>query len=62
VWSFAIEAMIKRMGIEWTFRLAGAITLVLTLPASMFMRERMVRTAPFIDWYVFVPKNQDPVS
>jgi MCP family monocarboxylic acid transporter-like MFS transporter 3 len=54
VMAIALEAMYQRVGIAWTFRLQGLITLALGLPAAWMLKERVpLRTALFLDWKMF---------
>jgi len=38
--SFAIQAMISRLGISWALRIVGIITFAVNLPATMALRNR----------------------
>ncbi|KAJ4319605.1 hypothetical protein N0V94_003838 [Neodidymelliopsis sp. IMI 364377] len=55
VMAIALEAMVQRVGIAWTFRIQGLMTIGLGLPAAWFMKDRTppVRKAPFIDLAMF---------
>lgn len=54
VMALALEAMYQRVGIAWTFRLQGLITLAIGMPAAWMLRERVpFRKASFVDWSMF---------
>lgn len=51
VTSFALQALIQRIGPQWTYRILGGFTLLTGLPAAWLVKERVPpRTAGFIDW------------
>ncbi|KAF7365702.1 Monocarboxylate permease Mch4 [Mycena venus] len=55
VTSFAMDALIKSVGLSWTFRILGFITLATGLPAAWLIQERTtIRTAGFIEWYILI--------
>ena len=50
--SFAMEALLQKLGPEWTFRIIGLVTLATGLPAAWMIKERAPLTnATFIEWY-----------
>lgn len=52
--SIAIDAMIRRVGIEWTLRILGLFILATGIPAACIIRERVpIRQAPFLDLSMF---------
>ncbi|KAH7923170.1 MFS general substrate transporter [Leucogyrophana mollusca] len=53
VWSVLMQSLLDKVGIEWTFRILGFITLVVTMPAAMLLKERTRRTTASIDWSLF---------
>ncbi|KIV88980.1 hypothetical protein PV10_08604 [Exophiala mesophila] len=54
VLSIAIEALIRHVGIPWTFRIIGLLALATGLPAAWFIRERVpIGHAPFLDLSMF---------
>lgn len=55
VMAIALEKMVQHMGIAWTFRIQGLLTIGLGLPAAWFMKDRIapVRKAPFVDLTMF---------
>lgn len=54
VLSVSMDAMIQKVGIEWTFRIFGICTLVTAGPASLFVRDRAsAGKIPFVDWSLF---------
>lgn len=56
--SLSLEAGVRNLGIEWTFRLVGLLMLATGLPAAWFVKERFtVMRKQFIDWSLF--KNSD---
>lgn len=52
VLSISTQALLDRVGVAWTFRITGFITLAATIPAAMLLRERTRRVASSIEWYV----------
>lgn len=49
--SYAMDGMIQRLGVAWTFRVIGFVTLATGLPAAWLIKERTrIRTASFIEW------------
>lgn len=50
VLSLAMEALLTRVSVAWTFRILGFITLAAALPAAMLLKERTRRQATTIDW------------
>ncbi|KAF2830548.1 MFS general substrate transporter [Ophiobolus disseminans] len=54
VMAIALEAMYQRVGIAWTFRIQGLITLALGMPAAWMLKDRVpLRNVPFVDWTMF---------
>ncbi|KAF1358347.1 MFS general substrate transporter [Lizonia empirigonia] len=55
VMAIALEALVQRLGINWTFRIQGLLTVGMGLPAAWFMKDRIVpvRKAPFVDLTMF---------
>jgi MCP family monocarboxylic acid transporter-like MFS transporter 3 len=54
VMAIALEALIRRVGIAWTFRIQGCITIAVGLPAAWFMKDRVsIRNVPFVDFSMF---------
>lgn len=52
VTSFALEALIHKVGPAWTYRILGSFTLLTGIPAAWLVKERAPpKTAGFIDWY-----------
>lgn len=50
----ALEALVSRVGIEWTFRIQGCMTIATGLPAAWFMRDlASPRNTPFVDLSMF---------
>jgi nitrate/nitrite transporter NarK len=51
--SFAMNALVQKLGPEWCFRIFGFMTLATGLPAAWLIRERApLKTGIFIDWLV----------
>lgn len=54
VLAVAIEAMIRQVGIPWTFRIIGLCSLATGTPAAWFIRERVpIGKVPFFDLSIF---------
>ncbi|KZP20801.1 MFS general substrate transporter [Athelia psychrophila] len=53
VLTFVMNALLSRVSVAWTFRILGFITLAVTLPAAMLLKERTVRPIATIDWTLF---------
>jgi MCP family monocarboxylic acid transporter-like MFS transporter 3 len=54
VMAIALEAMYQRVGIAWTFRFQGLLTLALGMPAAWMLKDRVpLRNVPFVDWSMF---------
>tara|TARA_R110002003_G_scaffold70_22_gene6519 strand:+ start:3152 stop:4093 length:942 start_codon:yes stop_codon:yes gene_type:complete len=54
VMAIALEAMYRRVGIAWTFRFQGLMTLALGMPAAWMLKDRVpLRNVPFVDWSMF---------
>jgi MCP family monocarboxylic acid transporter-like MFS transporter 3 len=54
VMGVALEAMYQRVGIAWTFRFQGLLTLALRIPAAWMLKDRApLRNVPFVDWSMF---------
>lgn len=53
----ALQALIDKVGIPWTFRTIGFLSLATGIPASLFIRERAPSTraerTPFVDLSLF---------
>jgi MFS family permease len=49
--SFALDAIIQRLGTAWAYRILGLVTLLTGLPAAWLVKERSpVKNAGFIEW------------
>ncbi|CAG5140409.1 uncharacterized protein ALTATR162_LOCUS702 [Alternaria atra] len=54
VMAVALEALYRRVGIEWTFRIQGLLTWAVGLPAAWMVKDRVpLRKAPFVDLPMF---------
>lgn len=52
--SFIMEALIAKLGVPWTFRIIGMMTLATGLPAAWLIRERVpVKSRSRIEWRLF---------
>lgn len=50
--SFALEAMINRLGLGWAYRVLGILTVATGLPAAYLIKERTPYTrTTFVEWY-----------
>ncbi|KAI0067283.1 MFS general substrate transporter [Artomyces pyxidatus] len=54
VWALSINALIDRVGIPWTFRILGFITLAVTMPTAMLLKERTRRASASLEWGLFL--------
>lgn len=54
IMAFVVEALIAKVGIPWTFRILGFISLASGIPAALLVRERIPSSnAPFVDLSLF---------
>lgn len=54
IMALVVQALIDRVGIPWTFRIIGFITLTTGVPAALLIRERVpLSNTPFIDLSLF---------
>jgi MCP family monocarboxylic acid transporter-like MFS transporter 3 len=54
VMAIALEGMYQRVGIAWTFRIQGLMTLALGMPAAWMLKDRVpLKNVPFVDWSMF---------
>jgi MCP family monocarboxylic acid transporter-like MFS transporter 3 len=54
VMAIALNGMYQRVGIAWTFRIQGLMTLALGMPAAWMLKDRVpLRNTPFVDWSMF---------
>ncbi|USP81604.1 hypothetical protein yc1106_08878 [Curvularia clavata] len=54
VMALALEALYRRVGIAWTFRIQGLLTMALGLPAACMLKDRVpLRNVPFVDLSMF---------
>jgi len=54
VMAIALDALVRHVGIAWTFRIQGFMTIATGLPAAWFMKDRVsLRSAPFFDFSMF---------
>ena len=46
-----MDALVRKVGVAWTFRVIGFVTLVTGIPAAWCVKERApIRTATFVEW------------
>lgn len=51
VTSYVLDILIHRVGLAWTYRILGFVTLLTGLPAAWFIRERVpIRTGGLVEW------------
>ncbi|KAF2733408.1 MFS general substrate transporter [Polyplosphaeria fusca] len=54
VMAVALDALNRRVGIAWTFRIQGLMTIGTGLPAAWFLKDRVpLKNVPFVDWSMF---------
>ncbi|PSN61075.1 MFS general substrate transporter [Corynespora cassiicola Philippines] len=54
VMAVALEALNRRVGIAWTFRIQGLMTIATCVPAAWALQDRVhLRNVPFIDFSMF---------
>ncbi|KAF2179261.1 MFS transporter, MCP family, solute carrier family 16, member 10 [Zopfia rhizophila CBS 207.26] len=54
IMAIALEALVRRVGIEWTFRIQGLMTVSTGIPAAWLLKDRVpLRNTPFIDLSMF---------
>ncbi|KAL7935752.1 MFS general substrate transporter [Trichoderma chlorosporum] len=52
--TYALEALIQKLGISWAYRISGIMALVTGLPAAWIMKERTaIQPVSFIEWRLF---------
>jgi MFS family permease len=52
--SLGLDALIRGLGIPWTFHILGFITLAAGLPAAWIVKDRYpIRSTSFIEWRLF---------
>lgn len=54
IMAVAVQALIDKVGIPWTFRIFGLVSLATGVPAALLVRERVPpNSAPFVDLSLF---------
>lgn len=53
VLSIAIQALLDRVGVPWTFWILGFINLATAIPAALLLKERTRRSTSSFDWWAF---------
>ncbi|KAF2471791.1 MFS transporter, MCP family, solute carrier family 16, member 10 [Lindgomyces ingoldianus] len=54
VMAVSLDALARRVGIEWTFRIQGLLTFSTGIPAAWLLKDRVpLRNAPFVDLEMF---------
>ncbi|KAK1997021.1 MFS general substrate transporter [Colletotrichum falcatum] len=52
--SFALDALLNRLGSAWAYRVLALVTLATGLPAAWLIKERVpVRNSGFVEWRLF---------
>lgn len=52
--ALALESLIRTVGLQWTFRIQGFLTLAIGLPAAWYSKDRMpLRNTPYVDLSMF---------
>ncbi|GJC83386.1 putative transporter ESBP6 [Colletotrichum liriopes] len=52
--SFALDAVLNRLGSAWAYRVLALVTLATGLPAAWLIKERVpVRSSGFVEWRLF---------
>ncbi|KAG4440722.1 hypothetical protein IFR05_003816 [Cadophora sp. M221] len=52
--SFAMDGLIHKLGVEWSFRIIGIVTLATGLPAAWLIKERApIKATNFVEWSLF---------
>ncbi|OHW91804.1 major facilitator superfamily transporter [Colletotrichum incanum] len=52
--SFALDALLNRLGSAWAYRVLALVTLATGLPAAWLIKERVpVRSSGFVEWRLF---------
>lgn len=53
--SFVMNALLERVGVQWTFRIIGFATWVTGLPAAYLIKQRVpIPPSAVVDWYVLL--------
>lgn len=53
--SFVMNALLERVGVQWTFRIIGFATWGTGLPAAYLIKQRIpIPPSAFVDWYVLL--------
>lgn len=60
--SISMDGLLNSVGIAWTFRILGFITLSVTLPAAMLLKERTRRASATVEWYGITPELVKPAD
>ena len=51
--SFVMNALLERVGVQWTFRIIGFATWATGLPAAYLIKQRVpIPPSAVVDWYV----------
>lgn len=53
--SFVMNALLERVGVQWTFRIIGFATWGTGLPAAYLIKQRIpIPPSAVVDWYVLL--------
>lgn len=53
--SFVMNALLERVGVQWTFRIIGFATWATGLPAAYLIKQRVpIPPSAVVDWYVLL--------
>lgn len=53
--SLAMDAIVSRFGVAWSFRLIGLLMLATGLPVAWLLKERApIKTGAVVEWYVLI--------
>lgn len=56
--SFVMNALLDRVGVQWTFRIIGFATWATGLPAAYLIKQRVpIPPSAVVDWYVLLPTS-----
>ena len=53
VLSLALQSLIAKVGVPWTFRIIGILNFATGIPAAWVVKEKTLIRAPFIEWSLF---------
>jgi nitrate/nitrite transporter NarK len=60
--SFVMNALLDRVGVQWTFRIIGFATWGTGLPAAYLIKQRVpIPPSAIVDWYVYSIANASEI-